>query len=785
MKTYFLLLFQLLVLANLQSQDDIYQKVKGIVVEKETKFPMVGVNILLIGSESNGTSTNIDGEFTLTDIPIGRQSFQISYIGYETVEISNTLISSSKEVFLQIEMEEELNQLNEVVVTSKQDPRNANNYMAATSARSISMEEVTRFSGTFGDVARMSQNYAGVSGISDDRNDVIVRGNSPSTVLWRLEGIDIPSPNHWATLGSTGGPVSMLNTNNLRNSDFFSGAFPAEYGNASSAVFDLKLRNGNPDKYEILGQIGFNGFEAGIEGPIKIGKRSSFIANYRYSTLGLISALGVDFGTGSAVPQYQDLNFKVNIPTEKAGRFSFFGLGGISDIQFTDEPDEDNLFTEGDENLRSQSKTGIIGMSHLYFFNEKTSSQLTFMLSGTENKTLQEEIRDTSSTIFERTFVSSNFQDKFGINWTINKKINAKNRLKFGANFDAYNTNVVDSILFSDDTWFRELDFEGQASVFRLFAQWQHKFNKKLTLNTGFHSMLFNLNNSKSFEPRLSLTYELSDKTKFALGYGLHTQLQPLPIYFSKNRNATEAENAANKELDFINSHHFVLSFDQLITETLRLKIETYYQSLSKIATDPEDGDFSMVNFGADFGFPNRVGLTNDGEGSNIGFELTFEKVFSKGFYSLFTASIFDSKYKGSDGIERNTFFNSNYVFNLLAGKEFNLNKELTLTLDAKMNYSGGRRYTPIDLETSIAEGREIRFEDQIFEAQYAPYIRPDFRIGIRYNGKKSAQTFSVDLQNFIGRRNEFSKSYRVRDQEIRTSYQRGFFPDVRYQILF
>ncbi len=786
MKKLSLLIFALFIVQFAVGQKVLTQTIKGQVIDKEAEYPLIGVNVVLQGTESPiGTTTDMDGRFKLEDVPVGRQTIQFTYLGFQTITLNEILITTGKELVLEVSLEEDLTELAEIVVTDKRDKRKAVNDMATISARSMSAEEITRFSGSLGDVARMAQNYAGVSGASDDRNDIIVRGNSPAGVLWRMEGVDIPSPNHWATLGSSGGPVSMLNTNNLRNSDFLSSAFPAEYGNATAAVFDLKLRNGNPDKFEVLAQIGFNGFEAGLEGPLGVGTNSSFMINYRYSTLGVISALGIDFGTGFAVPEYQDINFKFNMPTEKAGRFSLWGLGGVSDIVFEPQPDDDNLFSDGDEELKSSSRTGIVGLSHLYFFNEKTSSNLQVSYAASESKASVKEIVDKTTELFEPTFTSMNLQEKIGVNWTINKKFNAKNRMKTGLIYDNYDLNVQDSVLINNAFWYTEIDFKGNVGLYRAFAQWQHKFNNKLTLNAGLHGSLFGFNNSNAIEPRLGFSYEATPKSTLGVGYGMHSQLQPLPIYFAKSSSATAAQNLANEELDLIRSHHFVLSWDYSLTKNTRVKTEAYYQLLNGLAVDPDDGDFSMINYGADFGFPNRVGLTNDGTGSNYGLELTFERFLDKGFYFLFTGSLFNSQYKGSDEIERNTFFNSNYVTNLLVGKEFTLSDHFTLTLDARMNFAGGRRYTPIDLEASILTGQEILDETKIFEAQYDPYMRPDLKIGFRHNAKKYTQTFSVDLQNFISRKNVFLTQYNEVEQELKTTYQRGFFPDVRYQITF
>ncbi|MFK7756129.1 MAG: carboxypeptidase regulatory-like domain-containing protein [Flavobacteriales bacterium] len=786
-KTILFLVLLCNAICGLNAQDGLTQTVKGTVTDLDADYPMIGVNVIwLNGDNSKFTTTDVNGNFSIAGIAVGRQSFEFTFIGYKNATIPNVLVNSAKETVLNVALEEELNKLTEAVVQAESEKGKAENDLAAVSSRSLSMDEVSRFAGSTGDVARMAQNYAGVSGGSDDRNDIIVRGNSPSAVLWRMEGVDIPSPNHFSTIGATGGPISMLNSNNLRNSDFLSSAFPAEYGNVTGAVFDLNLRNGNADKHEFLGQIGFNGFEGGIEGPLKLGKQSSFLVNYRYSTLGVFSALGINFGTGAAIPEYQDLNFKFNVPTEKAGRFVLWGLLGKSAINFDYAPEEENLFTEVGQIEESQYKgsTGIIGFSHLYFFNEKTSSKLAITATGTQNTFgLQE--AETEEAPFEDVYAQDSYQNRVGVNWTVKSKLNARNKIKAGLIFDAYDINLRDSVLADDDVWYSQLNFEGASQLYRAFASWQHRFSEKLRVNSGVHASYFALNETTAVEPRINLAYKNSPRSTIAIGYGLHSQLQPLPVYFSSTRTATPDELAANRNLDFTRSHHAVVSWDYSLTADSRIKLEAYYQQLYNAAVDPADGSFSMLNFGADFGFPNRVGLTNDGVGGNLGMELTLERFLKKGFYYLLTASVFESKFEGTDNIERNTFFNSNYVVNALAGKEIYLNDKFALTFDARFTLSGGRRYTPIDLEASLAAGEEVRDETRRFQEQFDPYIRPDIKIGFRTNGKKVSQTWFIDLQNFIGRQNVFNQSFNEQTGLIQTTYQRGFFPDVRYQILF
>jgi len=778
-----LLFFLCVVLGFGLNAQQLTQTIKGTIIDKSAQYPLMGVNVVLLNEDNFiATTTDMDGNFKIENVPVGRQALKCSYIGYDDAMLPNILVQSAKEVVLNIEMEEKLSDLGEVVVTAKKDKDKAINEMASVSARTISIEEMTRFSGSIQDPARMAQNYAGVAGAADDRNDIIVRGNSPTGVLWRLEGVDIPSPNHFAALGTTGGPVGMLNANNLKNSDFLSSAFPAEYGNALSSVFDLKLRTGNTEKYEFLGQIGFNGFEAGVEGPIGIGKNASVMANYRYSTLGVISALGIDFGTGFAVPQYQDVTFKVNIPTENAGRFSLWGLGGISFIEFLAEDNgDDNLFNEDDENSRFESNTGVVGLSHLYFFNDNTFSKLSLAVSGTETLGDVESVNADGSTV--PLFGQDYNQSKYIANWKFNRKFNAKNRLTFGLQQELYNVAVQDSFYREDDTmWIPLLDYSGNSGLSQAYIQHQYRVNDKLKINSGLHAQYFSLNGSTAIEPRVGLQYEANNLNTFSLGAGMHSQLQPIVIYFIQNEDTPEI---TNDELDFTKSIHLASGWDRTLNENMRLKLEAYYQYLYDVPVESVSSAFSLLNTGADFGFPDRTNLVNEGTGENYGLELTLEKFFSNNYYFLITGSVFESTYKGSDEVKRNTLFNTNYVTNVLAGKEFKLNEKFSITADAKVTYAGGRRYTPILLTESIEAGETVRDENNIFGERYNDYFRPDLKIGFRHNAKKFSQTFSVDLQNFTGSENVFVQDFKESTGEIATTYQRGFFPDVRYQILF
>ena len=786
MKQTLIILMSLLLSILSFAQNDFTQTIKGTVIDKQAQFPMLGANVVLVSAtEFIGTTTDMDGNFKIDNVPIGRASIKITSLGYDEVYLNNIIVNSAKEVVLNIAMEEKVTELKAVTISADDEKQKANNEMATVSARTMSITEMNKFAGSFADPARMSQNYAGVSGASDDRNDIIVRGNSPTGVLWRMEGVDIPSPNHFATLGTTGGPISMLNANNLRNSDFFTSAFPAEYGNATSGVFDLKLRNGNKDKFEFLGQVGFNGFEGGVEGPLGIGKNASFLANYRYSTLGVVDALGLDLGVGAAVPQYQDLTFKFNIPTEKAGKFEFWGVGGLSYIDFAlDTTDSDtNLFTEDNEDSEFRSNTGFGGIAHTYFFNENTFGKLSVNFSANQNEGLVDTVSEQG--VYKRLWSLDVQTKKYSANYRFNKKFNSKNRITAGINYNLYQFNAGDLRQRADGSYTPNFNFEGNMSLVQQYIQWQHRFNDKVTLNSGLHAQQLLLNNSTMVEPRIGVKYEASAKNTFSIGSGLHSQIQPVTIYFQERLDINGNMTRPNEDLTMSKSIHSVAAWDHLFNKDLRLKVEGYYQYLYDVAVDTASSSFSLLNSGADFGLPDRTGLNNDGTGVNYGVELTFEKFFSKNYYFLTTLSVFESQYKGSDGVLRNTLYNGNYVTNMLAGKEFPLNKKFTLTTDFKVTYSGGKRFTPFDIANSIATGDEVLFENRAFEDQYEDYFRADFKLGFRHNARRFTQTFSIDLQNVSNNDNVFIKGFNNDTEQVENVYQRGFFPDVRYQILF
>lgn len=779
-KLSFLFLISFCFIGNALGQ----QTIRGTVTDKQTLSPLIGAQIILLNSDPvKGALTDERGEFRIENVPVGRQAIRITYLGYGSETRSNLIVNIAQEAIVNIALEEKVQTVDEVVIVGKGEKASSLNELATVSARTFSVEEALRYAGSRNDPARMAQNFAGVSGANDSRNDIIIRGNSPAGVLWRMEGIDIPNPNHFGALGTTGGPVSMLNNNNLSDADFMTSAFPAEYGNAISGVFDLNLRNGNNEKHEFMGQIGFNGFEVGVEGPLSKKSRASYIANYRYSTLGVFKALGINFGTGAAIPEYQDLTFKINLPTSKAGKFALFGMGGFSAINFLDSESEDKDFYSGNgQDLYNKGKVGVVGLSHTYLFNETTYGKLVVAASGIQSGNVVDSLSILDGTPIS-VFANDFTQVKYSVNYKFNKKFSAKDQLRAGLIVDFHDISLIDSVRDDVDEFRRIRDFSGNTAMGQVYANWQHKFSDNLSLNTGLHYQYFFLNESNAIEPRLGLKYKLNQRQSLSLGFGLHNQLQPLQMYFIDTQIGDGKTIRSNENLDFTRSAQFVLGYDHQLGKNLRLKTEVYYQALDQAAVETRSSAFSLLNSGADFGFPDEDSLVNNGTGRNYGLELTLEKFFSNSYYFLLTGSLFNSKYTGSDGIERNTAFNGNYVVNALGGKEFKLGRN-TLSVDAKITYAGGNRYTPIDLEASRIIGKTQRITSLSFSEQYDPYLRADLKATFRLNGKKITQEWSVDLQNVTNRKNAFLQDFDPETGEIETTYQIGLFPVIQWRIL-
>lgn len=766
------------------------QTIRGVVIDKQSQSQLPGANIILVGSNPlKGSVSDSEGRFKITEVEPGRYEVKISFIGYKEIVLPNVIVTSGKEVVLEVGMEENVNSLEEIIVSSNKKNETTNE-MVSVSGRSFSMEEVNRYAGGRSDPSRLAANFAGVSSPDDSRNDIVIRGNSPTGVLWRIEGLNVPNPNHFSTIGTTGGPVSAINTNVIKNSDFFTSAFPSEYGNANAGVFDLGFRTGNSEKREHTFQIGaLTGIEAMTEGPINKQKGSSYLIAYRYSFTGVAQKLGIPIGT-AATPFYQDISFKINGGQTKIGKFTLFGLGAKSHIDFLHSKiDSTDLFANPSKDSYFTSDIGIIGLKHFIKVNDR--SYVNTVIGATYNGTnyLEDNVA-TDVKPLQRNVENKTSQLHYSINSSFNSKVNSKLFIKTGIISEVINLVLNARAKDSNDVWKKYWDFNDYTVLHQAYAQAKYRFTEKLTLNIGMHAQLLTLNNSSSFEPRVGLKYQLNQKHSLSCGYGMHSQMQPTDVYFYRTLKSDGTYESSNKNLDFTRSQHFVIGYDVLPIKDWRIKTEVYYQLLSNIPVTQTPSSFSMLNAGASFLPNDQSNLKNSGTGSNYGAELTVEKFFSQGYYVLMTGTLYESKYKGSDNVERNTAFNGKFVYNILGGKDFKIGKEKrnVISLGIKMTQAGGRYYTPVDLAASQAINSQVLQGDAYAYSQRNPdFFRLDFKAGFTLNSKKIklSQSWSLDIQNVTNNKNVFAQRYNPVNNTINTAYQIGFFPNFVYKIQF
>lgn len=764
------LCFLLLVGLQLQGYSQkLSQTIRGKVIDQESQVPVIGATVLIMGTDPVlGSSSGLDGSFEIKEVPVGRHTIRISSIGYEEAIIPELLLGSGKEVVMTIRLQESFTQLNEIVVTSEPEKGQPLNEMATVSARSFSVEETQRYAASLNDPGRMVLSFAGVSSNDDMSNEIIVRGNSPRGVLWRIEGIEVPNPNHFGEEGSAGGGVSMMSANMMDASDFYTGAFPAEYGNAYSGIFDINLRNGNNQKREYAAQIGLLGVDFAAEGPFSKDYKGSCLLNYRYSTLGILSKLGVD-AFGSAIPIFQDLSYKIHLPTKKKGVFNLWGIGGLSNQAFNEDGEEADF----------RYNMGVAGLSHHIILSEKTYLETILTASRSLNA-------------FERTEPKEQFlyQDQFGKNtlrasWLLNRKLNAKNTLRAGIITSHEQFDLLQE--FSNaDTSATEVDATGETQLIQAYGQWKSRLTENVVLNAGLHSMYLALNQNYSIEPRLGLRWTLSPSQTLNAGFGVHSRMEPLVIYFSRYKDNSQS----NKNLEFMRAYHYVLGYENALRPNLLLKSELYYQQLNNVPIAPAGTDdpawlgYSTINYAG--GLVNHP-LVNEGSGRNYGMELSLEKFFTNNYYFTLTGSLFESKYTGRDGVERDTRFNGNFNTNLLLGKEFHLGRSDNniLGINIRTLTAGGNRRTPILLAQSREKGEAVFDLGRRYQERQGMYFRTDFRLSYRRNKPHHASIWSLDIQNVSNRKNVWGKDYDAEAGEIKTFYQMGLIPVLNYRIEF
>ncbi|QDK81103.1 TonB-dependent receptor [Spirosoma sp. KCTC 42546] len=804
-------LFFLLFSPMLGQAQALSQTVRGTLTDSDSQLPLIGATLLIVGSKPLvGITTDQNGQFKLSNIPTGRISLQLSYLGYEPKIIPDIVVNSGKEVVLNLTMQESTLKLAEVVVKASLEKGQAQNEMALISARSISPEETNRYAGGFNDPSLIVSNFAGVANNPNGNNDIIVRGNSPKYVQWRLEGIQITNPNHFADQGAIGGGLSTLNNNILATSDFYTGAFAPEYGDVLSGVYDVKLRAGNNEKTEAVLGVGILGTDLTVEGPFKKGYGGSYLVNYRYSTISLLTDLGLTGVKGS--PKFQDAAFKVLLPTKKAGAFSLFGLGGSSSAflkevtpEIAETPGDRSMLAGIREDLEKGSNLLNLGLTHTLPLGAKSyiHTTLSYSQEGINDKVFESSIEkqyDGSGAYLRDSVLTThpNFQSRllkstYRGGLTYHTKLNARNTIQIGAQYSLAGYDYQQSQLQGDAaTRVYLLNFQEKVGTIRNYISWKHRFNEAITMVTGIHNMNVLLNHKSTLEPRFSLNWQLSPTSSLQAGYGKHSTMESAHNYFAQVESADGQLSEPNKNLGLLKAHHVVLGYEKRFTQALVAKAEVYYQSLYQLPVENSaTSTFATINEGPDF---NYVALVNKGTGRNYGIELTLERYFSHNFYYLVNGSLYTSTYQTLEGKERNTPYNGHYLVNLLAGKEFvklGKKKNQVLGINAKVFFSGAKPIIPLlrDAAGNLAvDPARNKFWDysKAYETSLSDLSKIVLSVSYKWNKARTTHELFLNMDNLTNNQGKITEYYDPgQPGSVGHTTQRGLVPNLLYRLYF
>lgn len=731
-------------------------------------MPLVGANVQLAPIQA-GHMTDASGAFRFDQLSSGRYVLSVTFLGYEKLVVPEILLESGKENVQELRLGVRAGQLAEATVVSSRP-------VAFNSVQAITIEQTLRYAATYLDPARVTTSFAGVAAANDQANGLVIRGNSPNSMQWRLEGVEIVNPNHLSNAGTfsdratqTGGGVNILSTQLLGTSYFLTGAFPAQYGNALSGVLDMNLRKGNDEKAEFTAQAGLIGLDLAAEGPFSKKSKASYLANYRYSFTGLLGAMGINFG-GEDI-RFQDFSFNMNLPTDKAGTFTIFGLGGVSSNTFHAEKDTTTWEFEKDgQDIIYKNKMGAAGVTHRAVLGSKSSINSTLVASGL--KMSRSGFLVNPENVEDKSLHERDAQTKGRISFSsaLTYRFSEKSRLKTGL----YATWQTDGIASPDIK--SEIMNKIEGFVIQPFASWNYRLTPRITTEIGIHNLYYTTSESNSFEPRAAVQYQLNTSQQLSFSYGLHSQLQLPQVYISGKYQPSGL--GANLHLGPSKSHHFVAGYQKNFNNSTHLKIEVYDQELYNVPVSAANGSFSVLNLVETFVDQK---LSGTGKGRNYGAEVTFQKLLTGQYYYLISGSLYDATYVGADGIRRKSRFDGRHTFSFTGGKEFR-SGESTWGINTKILWIGGFRETPINTDASTLENRTVYDNIQAFSIKMKDYFRPDVRIYWKKSRAKYSRTLALDIQNISATKNEAYSYYDTFQKQIVRKDQLGLIPVLSYR---
>lgn len=771
---YALLTFSLLTFSLLSSA----QTLRGTVRDASTGEALIGANLRLIAAADTlpiSTITDLSGQYIFQNLRSGYYTMTIEYGGYRPMIIREINVAGGKETLLDIIYDQnvDLPMLTIVNTATRRLPQ-------PISEIPLTREQTLRFPATFFDPARLAMAYPGVMNNDDQANGLSIRGNSPAFVRWHLEGADIVNPNHLTNAGTfsdrptaAAGGVLMFSAQLLDNSSLLTGSFPAGYGEALGGIMDMNLRRGNSRQHEFTAQAGLIGLDVAAEGPL-FGQRSavngqrpsSYLVNYRYSTVGLLGQMGISFGDEEI--DFQDLSFKLNFQGKNGGEWSLFGLGGLSNNVFRHKSDSASIeaFKEFFD-IDYQSKTGVIGLSNWLPLGKKGWIKTTIAASGQTN---------------ERTSVSAQYENydsrddidesKISGSVTLSQRLSAQWRVMAGVLLTRQYFRY-ESVLYTQP---QEIpDHQYLATQPWANATWSSR-NEKTSIQGGLHSLIFPYKDRVTLEPRLTITQQIAPNHRLALSGGRYSAIAPLWLL--------------DDDFDLQRAWHAGLRYTWNATPEWIFKGETFLQFQDEVGVDAgPPSTFSLLNEN-DYTVYSQKTLIYNGSGRNRGLELSAEHYFTGDWFALLNTTFLKSEYQGSDQVWRSARWHTRYITNLTVGKEWQRDKRpgqvRTFGINGRFTWTDGPRTMPVDSVASAAAGYTVFDEQYGYSVAQRDYVRLDLRVYWKrsFDNRRNS-TFAMDFQNVTMRENIAYQYWDPYTQKVETKYQLGLIPNLSWRIEF
>jgi hypothetical protein len=764
---------------------------RGTVRDAESNQPLMGATVTLESGRSSSTTvsvaTNPEGAFSFENLRPGYYTLSVSLDGFEGLRLVELNVASGKEQTLDLLLQSAPGQLPEATILA---PTPGRRKLLPVGEIPLSREQTLRFPATFFDPLRLATAYPGVAQTDDGTNSISIRGNSPSSVRWRLEGVEIVNPNHLPNAGTfsdrpatASGGVLMFSAQLLDNSSLLTGVMPAGYGDANGGIVDMYLRKGSDQQHEFTAQAGLIGLDIAAEGPL--GKRkqesgqapASYLVNYRYSTVGLLGQLGVSFGDEQI--NFQDLSFNLNFKGRKGGNWSVFGMGGLSENNFRHKSDTAEIKAYKDFfDIDFSSKTGVIGVRNFTQYSHGVWLKTSAAASGQYSERLS-----SSPTFLERNSTDNISETALSYSSTIGFPLNSR--------FD-WQIGVIGTVRFyqanSQFEGGEERPIEVQYTTNQPWAQISWKNAQKTTeAEFGLHMYSLNVSSqsqeTSAFNPRASFSQRFG-RHKFIAAAGYFTEALPFWATWQQDNLNTRSSLKAS------------LGYVWAIAPRWSFRAEGFWQWFNE--TPFLGASFaSMANISDFRVFPSSSssGVFFLTGGRNLGIEMMLERRFSGDWFANLNATLIDSKYPAPD---QNGLFNPRlvssrwdigHIANLTFGKEWQREKrpgrERSIGLNGRAVWTGGVREAEIhpvskQLRTTVFN------EFGGFNKVYPDYFRLDVRVYWRkYIGNRRNSTFALEFQNLTNKQNFAYHYYDPYTERVENKFQLGTIPNFSWRVEF